>query len=54
MSSLKALVALVLILIVICWVYADYKAVEKYYPGMTFWEYTLIGSKLRITPGYDR
>ncbi len=28
----------------------EYKAIKKYYPELTFWEYFILHDKLRITP----
>jgi len=29
---------------------AEYEAIKKFYPNLTFWEYVLLHNKLRITP----
>jgi predicted membrane protein len=29
---------------------AEYEAVKKFYPDLTFWDYVILGDKLRITP----
>ena len=29
---------------------AEYEAVKKFYPDLTFWDYIILGDKLRITP----
>lgn len=29
---------------------AEYQAVKKFYPDLTFFEYFLLGDKIRITP----
>jgi len=29
---------------------AEYEAVKKHYPNMTFYEYIILGNKIRITP----
>ena len=39
-------------LLLICYLYSTlrYDAVTDYFPSMTYWEYMLIGDKIRITP----
>jgi predicted membrane protein len=32
---------------------AEYEAVKKFYPDLTFWDYVILGDKLRITPKLD-
>lgn len=34
--------------------YAEYVQVKKHFPNMTFWEYIVIGKKIRITPTGDK
>ncbi len=37
--------------IILCISLVQFSAIKKYYPDMTLFEYMIIGSKIRITPG---
>lgn len=50
LKTIFAMIVMVFILIGYLFFIAEYEAIKKYYPDMTFMEYILINDKLRITP----
>lgn len=41
---------LICLLIGFTWEYYQYELAREYFPGMTFWQFVVLGDKIRITP----
>lgn len=49
-KSVKWIFLMLALVIYLWWFDVQYKAILKYYPGMSRWEYFMLQDKIRVTP----